>query len=105
MVRQILRLNTVVIDSHLVRSLIDLSHWRVAYCGAEPIQNASVERFSTAFSCYGYNERAFYPVFGMAEHTLICSAGPVGELYQTLVCNRDKLVKEMKSILSIPRMM
>lgn len=72
---------------------LDLSHWRVAYCGAEPIQNASVERFSAAFSCYGYNERAFYPVFGMAEHTLICSAGPVGELYQTLVCNRDKLIE------------
>ncbi len=73
---------------------LDLSHWRVAYCGAEPIQNASVKRFSDTFSRYGYKERAFYPVFGMAEHTLICSAGPVDELYETLVLNRDKLIEK-----------
>ncbi|MEL6262507.1 MAG: fatty acyl-AMP ligase [Cyanobacteria bacterium J06626_6] len=59
---------------------LDLSSWKVAFTGAEPIRVDTLERFAAAFSPYGFSRAAFYPCYGMAETTLIVSGGRVGTL-------------------------
>lgn len=49
---------------------VDLSSWRVAVCGAEPIRAATIERFTDRFGAHGFRLGAFHPCYGMAEATL-----------------------------------
>ncbi|NPD22307.1 condensation domain-containing protein, partial [Corallococcus exiguus] len=62
------------------RAALDLSHWDVAFCGAEPIRPETLERFAQAFAPSGFRREAFYPCYGLAEGTLIVSGGEVGSL-------------------------
>ena len=57
------------------RATLDLSSWKVAFNGAEPIHPATMERFSATFASCGFNPKAFYPCYGLAEATLIVSGG------------------------------
>jgi acyl-CoA synthetase (AMP-forming)/AMP-acid ligase II len=52
---------------------VDLSRWRLAYCGAEPIHADTIIRFSERFASKGFRANAFYPVYGLAEFTLAAS--------------------------------
>ena len=52
---------------------LDLRSWRVAFCGSEPIDARTIERFCDAFAPYGFDPRAFFPCYGMAEATLFIS--------------------------------
>lgn len=63
---------------------LDLSSWRVALNGAEPVQHRTMEAFSRRFAECGFQKNAFYPGYGMAEATLIISGGSPGE---TPVCS------------------
>lgn len=56
---------------------LDLSHWRSAYCGAEPIRAGTLERFAKLFRACGFRQESFYPCYGMAETTLMISGGCV----------------------------
>ena len=56
----------------------DLSALRVASCGAEPINPATVELFAAAFGPYGFSRAAFTPAYGLAEATLTVTAKPRG---------------------------
>jgi fatty-acyl-CoA synthase len=49
---------------------LDLSRWRLALNGAEPIDPAAVESFLAAGAGHGVDGRAAFCVFGMAEATL-----------------------------------
>ena len=57
------------------RAELDLSCWKVAFTGAEPIHAATLERFAEAFAPCGFRREAFYPCYGLAEATLIVSGG------------------------------
>lgn len=54
---------------------LDLSNWRLAFSGAEPVRAETLHRFAEAFEPAGFNARAFYPCYGLAESTLL-AAGP-----------------------------
>jgi acyl-CoA synthetase (AMP-forming)/AMP-acid ligase II len=54
---------------------IDLSRWRVAGCGAEPIRPETLESFSKAFAPYGFRREALLPSYGMAEASLAVTMG------------------------------
>ncbi|MBF0471332.1 MAG: AMP-binding protein, partial [Gammaproteobacteria bacterium] len=54
-------------------SEFDLSRWRVAYCGAEPVRLSTLSRFAETFKQSGFNRDAFLPCYGMAEATLFVS--------------------------------
>ncbi|WP_445374997.1 aminotransferase class I/II-fold pyridoxal phosphate-dependent enzyme [Photorhabdus tasmaniensis] len=56
--------------------VIDLSSWKNAFCGAEPVRADVIQRFYDRFSPYGFNKEAIYPCYGLAESTLYVS-GPV----------------------------
>ena len=49
---------------------LDLTSWRVALCGAEPVHEETLRQFYAAFKPYGFRETALLPVYGLAEATL-----------------------------------
>lgn len=57
---------------------LDLSRWRVAFNGAEPLRAADLDRFTELFSPHGFSERTHYPVYGLAECTLAALFPPYG---------------------------
>jgi acyl-CoA synthetase (AMP-forming)/AMP-acid ligase II len=62
-----------MVSSEQVATL-DLSCWRVAYCGAEPVRAAVLAKFAEHFRPAGFRAAAFLPCYGLAETTLIASA-------------------------------
>ena len=54
---------------------IDLSSWQLAFNGAEPVNPKTLERFSRTFADCGFQSRAFYPCYGLAEATLLATGG------------------------------
>jgi len=57
---------------------LDLSSWRLAFNGAEPVRAATLERFAARFAPYGFDPRAMTPVYGLAEATLGLAFPPLG---------------------------
>jgi 1-acyl-sn-glycerol-3-phosphate acyltransferase len=49
---------------------LDLSSWRIAFNGAEPVQAHTLERFAVRFAPYGFRREALSPVYGLAENSL-----------------------------------
>ncbi|PXX58103.1 acyl-CoA synthetase (AMP-forming)/AMP-acid ligase II [Nocardia tenerifensis] len=49
---------------------LDLSRWRLAFNGGEPISAQTVETFARVFADAGVRPSVMYPVYGMAESTL-----------------------------------
>ncbi|MGD2115813.1 MAG: fatty acyl-AMP ligase, partial [Acidobacteriota bacterium] len=58
---------------------LDLSSWRVAFNGAEPVRAETLERFAAAFAPHGFRREAFYPCYGLAEATLFVTGGALDE--------------------------
>jgi 1-acyl-sn-glycerol-3-phosphate acyltransferase len=56
---------------------LDLSSWRVACNGAEPVSPDTVENFCRRFGQYGFKREAFMPVYGLAECSVGLSLPPV----------------------------
>jgi acyl carrier protein len=56
---------------------LDLSSWRVACNGAEPVSPETVDRFCRRFSAYGFRREAFMPVYGLAESSLCLTFPPL----------------------------
>lgn len=57
------------------RRALDLTSLRVLFNGAEPIQADTLEAFAAAFAASGFDPRAFYPCYGLAEATLFVAGG------------------------------
>jgi len=57
------------------RAGLDLSSWRLAFCGAEPVRADTLRDFADAYESTGFNPRAFYPCYGLAEATLLAAGG------------------------------
>lgn len=53
------------------RKILDLSCWKTAYNGAEPIRAKTVEKFTETFATCGFEANFFYPCYGLAESTLM----------------------------------
>ncbi len=70
---------------------IDLSSWRVAGCGAEPIRPETLESFASHFAKYGFKKEALLPSYGMAESTLAVCFTELGEGVKTLAVDGPTL--------------
>jgi 1-acyl-sn-glycerol-3-phosphate acyltransferase len=57
---------------------VDLSSWRAALNGAEPVNPETLERFANRFASYGFRREAQLPVYGLAEATLAVTVPPLG---------------------------
>jgi acyl-CoA synthetase (AMP-forming)/AMP-acid ligase II/acyl carrier protein len=58
---------------------LDLSRWRNAYSGSEPLRRDTLERFAAKFQPCGFESKFLYPCYGMAEATLMITGGSVSE--------------------------
>jgi acyl-CoA synthetase (AMP-forming)/AMP-acid ligase II len=54
---------------------LDLSCWRNALNGSEPVRARTLDRFADAFACCGFSRESFFPCYGLAEATLFVT-GP-----------------------------
>lgn len=57
---------------------LDLSAWRLAFNGAEPISPGTVERFAARFERYGFRRATMFTVYGLAESVLGVTFPPLG---------------------------
>jgi len=57
---------------------LDLSNWRVAYSGSEPIRLDTLERFAEKFAACGFTANNFFASYGLAEATLFVAGGRRG---------------------------
>ncbi|MHB9864469.1 fatty acyl-AMP ligase [Streptomyces sp. YIM S03343] len=57
---------------------LDLSSWRLALCGAEPVRARTLDDFARRFSAAGLRATSLYPGYGLAEATLVVSGGHPG---------------------------
>ena len=70
---------------------IDLSSWRVAGCGAEPIRPDTLEAFSAAYAKVGFRKEAILPSYGMAESSLAIAFSHLGQGVKTLAVDGQTL--------------
>jgi 1-acyl-sn-glycerol-3-phosphate acyltransferase len=56
---------------------LDLSSWRCALNGAEPVNPDTLERFAKRFAPYGFRREALMPVYGLAENSVGLCFPPV----------------------------
>lgn len=94
------------------KARLDLSNWDLVANGAEPVHLATLERFADAFASCGFRRQHTYPCYGLAEATLVVSAGKKGtfptvrafqaqELAQHRVHEATTTTSEARSLVSI----
>jgi acyl-CoA synthetase (AMP-forming)/AMP-acid ligase II len=59
-------------------AMLDLSAWRVAYNGSEPVRRSTLEGFQRRFGSAGFRWESFSPAYGLAESTLLVASVPAG---------------------------
>jgi amino acid adenylation domain-containing protein len=70
---------------------LDLSSWRVAFNGAEPIRAETQEDFASAFAAAGFDPGAFFACYGIAEATLLVTGAVRGAGARVLSVDGDHL--------------
>jgi fatty-acyl-CoA synthase len=73
---------------------LDLSRWRVAFNGAEPVNPLTIARFTEHFAAARFAAEAMFPVYGMAEATLAVTFPPLGRGPVTTWVDRDRLARD-----------
>jgi 1-acyl-sn-glycerol-3-phosphate acyltransferase len=72
---------------------IDLSTWRVAFNGAEPVSPVTVTRFPERFADVGFDPGAMAPVYGLAESSVALAVPPMGRGVRLDHVDRDALAR------------
>ena len=76
----------------------DLSSWRVAGIGAEPIRTEALERFADLLAPSGFDRHSFIPCYGMAECSLAVTFSPLGRGVDVDHVVTETLAMEQKAI-------
>ena len=72
---------------------LDLSNWKVAFNGAEPVRADVLREFTNKFAPYGFKHCSHYPCYGMAETALIVTGGKQNQEPVVRAFDKDKLTK------------
>jgi acyl-CoA synthetase (AMP-forming)/AMP-acid ligase II len=76
---------------------LDLSSWRYAHNGAEPIRLSTLEAFAERFAASGFRLGNFHPCYGLAEATLKVTGGAADTLrhryFDARALERDELIE------------
>jgi acyl-CoA synthetase (AMP-forming)/AMP-acid ligase II/alkylation response protein AidB-like acyl-CoA dehydrogenase/acyl carrier protein len=75
------------------REGLDLSSWRVALNGSEPVRSATLDRFVEAFGPCGFRREAFLPAYGLAEATMFATSDGVDEPPRVAYFSKDGLAR------------
>lgn len=75
---------------------VDLSSWRHALNGAEPVSAETLRRFAQRFERWGFSARALRPVYGLSEASLAVTFPPEGRGPRSLGVDAAVLAKESR---------
>ncbi len=75
------------------RAQLDLSSWKFAANGAEPVRISTLDAFSTTFAACGLRREALLPVYGLAEGTLMVTAAHYGTPYEVKHVHKGALAQ------------
>ena len=81
---------------------LDLSSWRVAFNGAEPVSATTVERFCERFASAGFRREAMAPVYGLAENCVGLAFPPLGQGPVIDGIRRDALARRGRAVPAQP---
>lgn len=73
------------------RRTLDLSSWKVAYNGSEPVRLETMAAFQRAFGECGFRWESFVPAYGLAESTLFVCGSPSNDDPITVDVDRASL--------------
>jgi fatty-acyl-CoA synthase len=77
---------------------VDLSSWRVALNGAEPVAPRVLRAFQERFSRWGFRADALTPVYGLSEAALAVTFSPVERQFRSRRFNRDQLAASERAV-------
>ncbi|MEU7474459.1 amino acid adenylation domain-containing protein [Lentzea sp. NPDC042327] len=72
---------------------LDLSAWRLALVGAEPVRAPTLRAFAERFGPAGFRAEAFLPCYGLAEATLFVAGAAASALPVELTVDRAELAR------------
>ena len=72
---------------------LDLSRWRVAGCGAEPVHAPTLAAFAAKFAPVGFRATSFLPSYGLAEHVLAATFSPRGRAPRIETLSAEELTE------------
>lgn len=73
------------------RKELDLSSWKVAFNGSEPVRADTITGFTQTFANCGFKKETMYPCYGMAEGTLFISGSPHDQAPRMVTVDKDEL--------------
>jgi len=79
---------------------LDLSEWRIAFCGAEMVRAEVVKRFGDGFASAGFRPTSILPCYGLAEATLLVSASPAED--EPLMTRYKQIADQGRAERSVP---
>jgi acyl-CoA synthetase (AMP-forming)/AMP-acid ligase II len=85
------------VDSATLAQL-DLSAWRLAFNGAEPVSPATLEAFAACFARCGLRPQAIAPVYGLAESSVGLTMPPPGRGPRIDLILHDPFAREGKAL-------
>jgi acyl-CoA synthetase (AMP-forming)/AMP-acid ligase II len=83
------------------RAELDLSSWRQACNGAEPVRPDTLDAFCRVFEPHGFRRSAFYPLYGLAEATLFVAGGKVSPTDLPRVLSFDAAALERGEVVPV----
>lgn len=77
---------------------LDLSSWRAALNGAEPVSPETMARFTHRFSPYGFRPETFAPVYGLAETSVALTCPDIEALPRIDRVSREVFERDRKAV-------
>lgn len=81
---------------------LDLSSWRFAFNGAEPVSPETMTSFSGRFAQQGFRKSAMAPVYGLAESSVGLAFTPPGEPWRVDVLDRERFSADGEAVPARP---
>jgi acyl carrier protein len=81
---------------------LDLSSWRFAFNGAEPVSPETMSQFEERFARYGFGANVMAPVYGLAEASVGLAFTPPGERWQVDLLDREHFALTGEAELAAP---
>ncbi|MFP4347796.1 MAG: amino acid adenylation domain-containing protein [Desulfococcaceae bacterium] len=82
------------------KALLDLSCWKIAFNGSEPISADTLNRFTESFAECGFRRETFFPCYGLAEATLMVSGSGKTDPPTQVAVEADALARHQVVLLS-----
>src|SRR5688572_4080492 len=77
---------------------LDLSSWRFAFNGAEPVSPETMRGFEQKFAKWNFRKHTMSPVYGLAEASVGLAFTPPGEAWQVDLLDREQFSRTGEAV-------